>query len=109
MVQNLKKTKSSKISKNFSFLRHEVPFKANNNREAVVVCARHVVKRPSKRSVLVIFKLENFEKKSHSRCMKCRPKANNNREAVVVCARHVVKRPSKRMRASLYIYIDIDR
>ena len=37
----------------FSFLRHEVPFKANNNREAVVVCARHVVKRPSKRSVLV--------------------------------------------------------
>ena len=31
-----------------------MPFKANNNREAVVVCARHVVKRPSKRSVLVI-------------------------------------------------------
>ena len=30
-----------------------MPFKANNNREAVVVCARHVVKRPSKRSVLV--------------------------------------------------------
>ena len=26
---------------------------ANNNREAVVVCARHVVKRPSKRSPLV--------------------------------------------------------
>ena len=32
---------------------HEVPFKAKNNREAVVVCAIHVVKRPSKRSVLV--------------------------------------------------------
>ena len=31
-----------------------MPFKANNNREAVVVYARHVVKRPSKRSVLVI-------------------------------------------------------
>ena len=30
-----------------------MPFKAKNNREAVVVCARHVVKRPSKRSVLV--------------------------------------------------------
>ena len=30
-----------------------MPFKGNNNREAVVVCARHVVKRPSKRSVLV--------------------------------------------------------
>ena len=30
-----------------------MPFKANNNREAVVVCAIHVVKRPSKRSVLV--------------------------------------------------------
>ena len=26
---------------------------ANNNREAVVVCARHVMKRPSKLSVLV--------------------------------------------------------
>ena len=46
------------------------------------------------------FKLENFQKKSHSRGMKCQPKANNNREAVVVCARYVVKRPSKRMRAS---------
>ena len=53
MVQNLKKVLKSKISKFLSFLRHEVPFKANNNREAVVVCARHVVKRPSKRSVLV--------------------------------------------------------
>ena len=49
MVQNLKKVLKSKIAKNFSFLRHEVPFQANNNREAVVVCARHVVKRPSKR------------------------------------------------------------
>ena len=29
-------------------------------------------------------KLENFQKKSHSRGMKCQPKANNNREAVVV-------------------------
>ena len=53
MVQNLKKVLKSKISNFFSFLRHEVPSKANNNREAVVVCARHVVKRPSKRSVLV--------------------------------------------------------
>ena len=53
MVQNLKKVLKSKISKKISFLRHEVPFKAKNNREAVVVCAIHVVKRPSKRSVLV--------------------------------------------------------
>ena len=53
MVQNLKKLLKSKISKKISFLRHEVPFKAKNNREAVVVCAIHVVKRPSKRSVLV--------------------------------------------------------
>ena len=30
-----------------------MPFKAKNNREAVVVCAIHVVKRPSKRSELV--------------------------------------------------------
>ena len=54
MGQNLKKVLKSKISKKNSFLRHEVPFKAKNNREAVVVCAIHVVKRPSKRSVLVI-------------------------------------------------------
>ena len=53
MVQNLKKVLKSKISKKFSFLRHEVPFKAKNNLGAVVVCAIHVVKRPSKRSVLV--------------------------------------------------------
>ena len=33
-----------------------MPFKAKNNREAVVVCAKHVVKRPSKRSVLVYTK-----------------------------------------------------
>ena len=56
MLQNLEKVLKSKIFKFFSFLRHEVPFKANNNREAVVVCARHVVKRPSKRSVLVLNK-----------------------------------------------------
>ena len=56
MVQNLKKVLKSKISKKKSFLRHEVPFKAKNNREAVVVCAKHVVKRPSKRSVLVCIK-----------------------------------------------------
>ena len=38
-----------------------MPFKAKNNREAVVVCAIHVVKRPSKRSVLVyIYTLMRF-------------------------------------------------
>ena len=36
-----------------------MPFKANNNREAVVVCAIHVVKRPSKRSVLVVIILHD--------------------------------------------------
>ena len=51
------------------------------------------------------FKLENFQKISHSRGMKCQPKANNNRFAVVACATHVVKRPSKRMRASIYTHI----
>ena len=35
-----------------------MPFKAKNNREAVVVCAIHVVKRPSKRSVLVNIKIK---------------------------------------------------
>ena len=38
-----------------------MPFKANNNREAVVVCAKHVVKQPSKRSVLVEPKMVSFE------------------------------------------------
>ena len=36
-----------------------MPFKAKNNREAVVVWAIHVVKRPSKRSVLVYNKQRN--------------------------------------------------
>ena len=68
MVQNLKKVLKSKISKKISFLRHEVPFKAKNNREAVVVCARHVVKRPSKRSVLVnIIERAVFSKLNTSR------------------------------------------
>ena len=61
MVQNLKKVLKSKISKKNSFMRHEVPFKAKNNREAVVVCAIYVVKRPSKRSVLVVKKLEELK------------------------------------------------
>ena len=54
MVQNLEKKLKLK---NFEFFSHSRGIKcrpkANNNREAVVVCARHVVKRPSKRSVLV--------------------------------------------------------
>ena len=49
------------------------------------------------------FKLENFQKKSHSRGKKCQTKENNNREAIVVSAEHVVKLPNKRMRASIYI------
>ena len=64
MVQNLKKVLKSKISKKISFLRHEGPFKAKNNREAVVVCAKHVVKRPSKRNEknLEIFDFKTFFK-----------------------------------------------
>ena len=55
MVQNLKnKLKNRKFANFFAFRRHEVRVKANKNREAVVVCARHVVKRPSKRSALVL-------------------------------------------------------
>ena len=50
MVQNLKKILNSKISKKNSHSRGlKCQPKANNNREAVVVCARHVVKRPIKR------------------------------------------------------------
>ncbi len=45
-----KKKFNSKISKKNSHSRGmKCQPKANNNRKAVVVCARHVVKRPSKR------------------------------------------------------------
>ena len=50
MVQKILKILNSKISKkNFHSRGMKCQPKANNNREAVVVCARHVVKRPSKR------------------------------------------------------------
>ena len=50
MIQIFKKILNSKISKKNSHSRGmKCQPKANNNREAVVVCARHVVKRPSKR------------------------------------------------------------
>ena len=55
MVQNLKKVLKSKIFKKKSDSRGmKCQSKANNNREAVVVCARHVVKRPSKRMRAII-------------------------------------------------------
>ena len=52
MVENLKK--QLKLE-NFQFFSHSRGIKSrpNNNREEVVVCARQVVKRSSKRSVLV--------------------------------------------------------
>ena len=50
MVQNFFKCFNSKISKKNSHSRGmKCKPKANNNRFAVVVCARHVVKRHSKR------------------------------------------------------------
>ena len=50
MVQRFKKIFNSKNSINKSHSRGmKCQPKANNNHEAVVVCARHVVKRPSKR------------------------------------------------------------
>ena len=50
MVQNFTKILNSKIYKKNSHSRGmKCQPKANNNREAIVVCARHVVKRPSKR------------------------------------------------------------
>ena len=54
MVQNLKKKiKKSKIAKKNCIPEARSAELGNNNRFAVVVCARHVVKRPSKRSALV--------------------------------------------------------
>ena len=55
MEQNLKKNVISKFFDFFLFLEARSRFEANNNREAVV-CARHVVKRPRKRSALVVMK-----------------------------------------------------
>ena len=46
----VQKFSNSKISQNNSHFRGmKCQPKANNNREAVIVCARHIVKRPSKR------------------------------------------------------------
>ena len=56
MVQNLEKLKNFKFTI-FSHLRDtKCRVEANNNCEAVVVCARHVVKRLSKRCALVKYK-----------------------------------------------------
>ena len=53
MLQNLKKSKN-RIFPIISLSRGmKCRVKANNNRKAVVVCAKHVVKRPNKRSALV--------------------------------------------------------
>ena len=50
MVQKIFKFLDSKISKKPASQGMKCQPKANNNREmVVVVCARHVVKRPSKR------------------------------------------------------------
>ena len=55
MLQNLKKK--------IQFFSHSQGTKcrveANNNREAAVACARHVVKRPSKRCALVLNKVKS--------------------------------------------------
>ena len=49
-----KKIKNRKFPNFFAFPKHKNA-EANNNREAVVVCARHVVKRPTKDIALVYF------------------------------------------------------
>ncbi len=50
-----KNQKKSTIS-NFPYSRGtKCRVEANNNRDAIVVCASHVVKRPSKRSVVVLY------------------------------------------------------
>ena len=54
MVVLISKNFKIKLPIYFAFLRHEVPSKANNKRESVVVCAPHIMKRPSKRSALTI-------------------------------------------------------
>ena len=52
MVQNFKLENFQKILHSRGM---KCQPKANNNREAVVVCARHVVKRPSKRMLASIY------------------------------------------------------
>ena len=55
MLQKLKKIKNLQIYKFFSHFRGtKCRVKASNNRKAVVACQKHVMKRPSKRSVLVV-------------------------------------------------------
>ena len=49
IVQNFLKILNSNFPKKIAFPGMKCQPKANNNRKAVVVCARHIVKRPSKR------------------------------------------------------------
>ena len=54
MVQNLKKhLRNRKFQKKIAFQGTKCRAEAVNNRETVIVWARHVVKRPKKRSALV--------------------------------------------------------
>ena len=59
-VQNLKKFQNREFPIFSHFRGTKCRFEANNNRFVVVVCARHVVKRPSKRIALVIVKVNVF-------------------------------------------------
>ena len=68
-----------------------MPFKANNNREAVVVCARHVVKRPSKRSVLVYIYIQW-----------CSPNSNCSNSNIALLASYFLS-PSEHLMLILFL------
>ena len=57
IVQNLEKNQlqNRQFPIFFAYPSRKYRVEANNNRKAVVICARHVVKRPSKRSALVLY------------------------------------------------------
>ena len=48
-VRKFGKTKKSKISNFFAFSMHEVPSESKQQPRSSCCCAKHVVKRPSKR------------------------------------------------------------
>ena len=60
MVQNFKKNLNRKLKTKSHSRGIKCQPKANNNREAVVVCAKHVVKRPSKRMRALVYTLNRL-------------------------------------------------
>ena len=65
MAQKILKFQNRKFPIFFAFQGMKFRVKVHNTRFAVVVCVRHIVKRPSKRSALVLKNSESLKKSSN--------------------------------------------